>query len=59
MSTFFVNLSGPYGVETIDEVRGSRSEAEFLLGEYRLVYARTDSRVYLSSRSAANWREGA
>lgn len=56
-STYFVNLAGPSGVETIDEYEGSRDGAEHLLGEYRLVYWRTESHVYLSRRPTRDWRD--
>ena len=56
MTTYYVNLAGPQGVETIDELVGSKDEAERLIGEYRLVYWRTDLSVYLSRRCTNDWR---
>lgn len=49
--TWFINLTSPAGVETIDVAKNER-EAERLLGEYRLAYfTNPELRVWLSHRS--------
>jgi hypothetical protein len=49
--TWFINLTSPAGVETID-VASSERDAERLLGEYRMAYfPNPELRVWLSHRS--------
>jgi hypothetical protein len=55
--TFYVNIATPQGVETIDEYRGDQNGAEYLIGEYRLVYRNTDFHVYLSREATTDWLE--
>lgn len=54
--TYYVTLSSPWGVETIDEYTGDSQGAEDLLGNYRLVYYRNpECRVWLSGRPRSGW----
>lgn len=56
--TYFINISGPWGVETIDEFTGDPDGAEYLIGEYRLVYGPySEHRVFLSSQCTKDWRD--
>ena len=55
--TYYVNLATPRGLETIDEYTGDEAGAEHLIGEHRLVYWRSDSRVFLSRRCSRDWRD--
>lgn len=56
----YINYRGPYGVETIDEVRAEnfptyrafRREVQRILGEYSMIMPN----VYTSPRSTREWR---
>jgi hypothetical protein len=59
--TIFLNMKGPYGVETIDEFtrEENQSPKEFrkYVSEMVVNYQQSGMVVYKSSRSTKDWRE--
>lgn len=59
MATRYINMRGPYGVETVDEFpynnKAERKEAHFCLGEYR--FGDPYNSYYMSQKCTNEWRE--